>query len=420
MSSNASYRIGSHSRSFYPSLASISSSDSGQLYGSSRDMAPPPLEFLPRPVEIDIDLSSSRTLPTPSVSGSNTWDPILQPHGFGDGPYGSSNMARIHGLSVDYQNRGPTQDPLYQWYEGNDGPWIPKVIPEIASEEKVHARQTGNRHTMSYGNQYRQPNPSEAGSVQFGLSHSDSGYGTRRSVGNTSVFSADVTERDQDCQSLAGHVENFQPFHGFNDPLQQRDSRTNGSWTPPAPTSAASNPPSLVCPECHKLVKTQSELKKHDLRHKKPFKCTVQGCPRSEGFSTTNDLDRHTKSKHPAALPESVPTKMYRCHVTGCRSKEKTWPRLDNFRSHLKRVHSHQLPTVEDSEEMIRRAEFWEKLTVDVDKITYFLNSLSRIFTEQQVLLLMITSQIFGDPNLNGKVFMPMFYLPWNLQQWHP
>ena len=224
-------------------------------------MAPPPLEFPPRPVEIDIDLSSSRTLPSPSTSGSNTWDPILQPHGFGDAPYGSSNMARIQHLSIDGQTRGPTQDPLYQWYEGNDGPWIPKVIPEIAPEEKMHARQIGNRNPISYGSHYRQPNPSEAGSIQFGVSHSDSGYGTRRSVGNTSVFSADVTEQDQDCQSLAGHVENFQPFNGFNDLVQQRDSRTNESWTPPAPTSTGSDSPGLACPTCHKPVKTQSELK---------------------------------------------------------------------------------------------------------------------------------------------------------------
>lgn len=224
----------------------------------------PPLDFPPRPVEIDIDLSSSRTLPSPSISGSSTWDPILQPHGFGDSQYGSSNMARIQHLSVDGQARGPTQDPLYQWYEGNDGPWVPKVIPEIATEEKIHARQIGNRNAMSYGNQYRQPNPSDAGSVQFGVSHSDSGYGTRRSVGNTSVFSGDVTERDQDCQSLAGHVENFQPFNGFNDVVQQRDSRTNESWTPPAPTaptSSGSDSPGLACPTCHKPVKTQSELK---------------------------------------------------------------------------------------------------------------------------------------------------------------
>lgn len=363
MANHSSYRNGSHSRSYFPSIASLSSSDSGQFYGS---MGPPP----PQPVEIDVDLSNSRTLPSPSASGASNWDPLLQPHGFGDGPYGSSNMARMQQLPMDNQARGPTQDPLVNWYVGNDGPWVPKVIPEVSIEERTHTRQTGNRHSVSFGSNYRQPYPSEAGSVHYGVAPSDSGYGTRRSVGNASVFSADVMERDQDCQSLAAHVENFQPFHGFND--QQRDSRTNESWTRSNPPSTGSDSPNLVCPTCRKAVKTQSELKKHDLRHRKPFKCTVQGCLRAEGFSTTNDLDRHTRSKHPSTLDESIPTKRFRCHVQGCKSKDKTWPRLDNFRSHLKRVHFHQLTAEEDFEDTIRRAECWEKATIDIDHDNLF------------------------------------------------
>lgn len=36
----------------------------------------------------------------------------------------------------------------------------------------------------------------------------------------------------------------------------------------------------------------------------------------------------------------SAPSVKYRCCVPDCKSKEKRWPREDNFRSHLKRVHS--------------------------------------------------------------------------------
>ncbi len=93
--------------------------------------------------------------------------------------------------------------------------------------------------------------------------------------------------------------------------------------------------------------------RKHDLRHTKPFICTVPGCLRTDGFSTTNDLERHTKSKHPSAMPETAMTKKFRCLVPGCKSKEKSWPRLDNFRSHLKRVHGNQED--EDLEDLIRR-----------------------------------------------------------------
>jgi hypothetical protein len=95
--------------------------------------------------------------------------------------------------------------------------------------------------------------------------------------------------------------------------------------------------------------------RKHELRHTKPFICQIAGCYRTEGFSTVNDLDRHTKSKHPSALQGLQPTKRYRCHVQGCKSKEKLWPRLDNFRSHLKRVHQKILATDEEFEEMVRR-----------------------------------------------------------------
>lgn len=249
---------------FYPSLASISPPDSGQFYGSPKEMGPPPLGLPPaQPVEpgIDIDLSSRRTLPSPSTSGSNAWDPVFQPHGIGESTYGSSSTVRTHHQhSIDNYARSSTQNPLGQWYQENDGPWVPKDLTGV-SEEKLQTREIGNRHAMSFGTQYRQLNPSETGSVHFGVPHSDSGYGTRRSVGNTSVFSADVTERDQDCQSLAGHVENFQPFHGFTEIGQPRDSRTNEMWPHSDPISSESNSPGLTCPTCHKPVKTQSELK---------------------------------------------------------------------------------------------------------------------------------------------------------------
>ncbi|CAG8949971.1 hypothetical protein HYFRA_00004303 [Hymenoscyphus fraxineus] len=361
MSLHSTYRSGGHPRSYYPQLASINSPDSGQIYGTTREMGPPPLDFPPQPVEIDVDLSShsSRTLPSPSQSGSNAWDPIFSHPSFGDASYGASNIGRMQQIPSDTQSRGPAQDPLVQWYTGNDGPWVPKVIPDVAIEERLHPRQSGNRSHVSYGTQYRQPNPSDAGSVQFGVSNSDSGYGTRRSIGNGSVFSADIQDRDQDCQSLAGHVENFQPFHAFPEILPPRDHTRVNDWTP-TPKSTGSNTPSLICQSCMKPVKTQSELKKHELRHTKPFKCQVPGCPRPTGFSTTNDLERHTKSKHPTAITDPASTKMYRCNVPGCKSREKSWPRLDNFRSHLKRVHQNQLRTDRDFEEMIRCAEFFE------------------------------------------------------------
>jgi hypothetical protein len=227
-------------------------------------MGPPPLDW-PPPQPVEIDLNSSRTLPSPSASLSapNAWDAaLLQPHGnFSELSYGQSNVARLQQIPIDVQNRAASaQDPLAQWYMGNDGPWIPhKVIPDIVPEDRSQLRQGGNRSILSFAGQYKAPNPSDAGSFQFGPPHSDSGYGTRRSVGNTSVYSADVPERDQDCQSFAGHVPEFQSFQPPNE-VFQRDGRTNEqSWSPP--TSSPSTPSGLVCPTCRKQVKTQSELK---------------------------------------------------------------------------------------------------------------------------------------------------------------
>jgi hypothetical protein len=162
---------------------------------------------------------------------------------------------------MEVQNRATSaQDPLAQWYMGNDGPWIPhRVIPDIVPEDRSQSRQAGNRNNLSYTGQYKPPNPSDAGSFQFGPPHSDSGYGTRRSVGNTSVYSADVPERDQDCQSIPGHVQDFQSFQTPNE-VFQRDGRTNDqSWSHPA--SSPPSPSGLVCPTCRRQVKTQSELK---------------------------------------------------------------------------------------------------------------------------------------------------------------
>jgi hypothetical protein len=224
-------------------------------------MGPPPLDYsAPQPIEIDLS-NSTRTLPSPSMSGSNSWDILQpQPHGLGDGPYGPSHMSRMQQLPLEGQARG---DPIYNWYAGNDGPWTPSGIV-APSEEKLQSRQISTRNPIPYGSHYRQPNPSDAGSIHYGVAPSDSGYGTRQSVGNTSIFSGDVAERDQDCRSLAGHVENYQPFQGFNEIGQQRESRTsiaNETWDHSGPTSTGSDSPGLICPTCNKAVKTQSELK---------------------------------------------------------------------------------------------------------------------------------------------------------------
>jgi hypothetical protein len=211
----------------------------------------------PRPIEVVVN--SSRTLPSPAASSPASWENFSSP-GFG----GYSDYGPARPLAVDNQVRTSAPDPLQQWYTGNDGPWIPKGISTVPEERQIHSSaRAGNRIPMPYGNQCRQPNPSDTGSLHYGVAPSDSGYGTRHSDGSASVFSADINDRDQDCQSLVGHVAEYQPFQGLNNnevALQQRDTRPNEPW-PPVPGSFPSNTPSLVCPTCRKPVKTRSELK---------------------------------------------------------------------------------------------------------------------------------------------------------------
>lgn len=50
------------------------------------------------------------------------------------------------------------------------------------------------------------------------------------------------------------------------------------------------------------------------------------------------------RSVHSELQPQGT---YYQCTVSGCRSKDKKWPRADNFRQHLKRVH--QVTVVDDN-----------------------------------------------------------------------
>lgn len=73
------------------------------------------------------------------------------------------------------------------------------------------------------------------------------------------------------------------------------------------------------------------------LKHEKNFICDERGCKRAgKGFSTINDLDRHKKSVHKIGIENS---KSYHCKAAACANKTKIWPRLDNFKQHLERMH---------------------------------------------------------------------------------
>ncbi len=74
------------------------------------------------------------------------------------------------------------------------------------------------------------------------------------------------------------------------------------------------------------------------------------GCTRVCGFATPNDLDRHKRSKH-GLTAGSGPSRYWKCASRACENKNKEWPRLDNFRQHVERMHKE-----EDSTSLVRRS----------------------------------------------------------------
>ncbi|KAI1473706.1 hypothetical protein F4774DRAFT_423901 [Daldinia eschscholtzii] len=246
---------------------------------------------------------------------------------------------------ADSYGPGRIENRLALWYHRNDGPWTPAGLTHIRNPSLLGNLR--NSHFPLYG-QYRD-SPSECDTIPPAGIPSDSGYGgshvAKHSVANDSVCD-ESTDRNPESIGELG-------FHSYGQDMASRiNSETPWSQSQPTSTSPQSAVPLQVnpdggktCEKCHKVLKTKSEFKKHKQRHDKPFKCTVKGCTRREGFSTPNDLERHKRSLHPE---EDAVGDRYRCQVGLCVTKGKIWPRADNFRAHMKRVHQIELSKDEE------------------------------------------------------------------------
>ncbi|KAI1344765.1 hypothetical protein F5Y15DRAFT_4285 [Xylariaceae sp. FL0016] len=256
-------------------------------------------------------------------------------------------------------NRG-METPLALWYENNDGPWIPQGLTSGQDDARTSSRAPMRPHVVNFPPRYRGFVPSESDTAPAGDLPSDSGYGSynaRHSVANGSVCDEPI-DRSQETQSLVGAIGDlgFQTFH--SELISKTGVSPDNTWAQPQPQVPMNDrqiqlEPPLVCETCAKSLRTKSELRKHQQRHTKPFKCDVLDCPRlGEGFSTTNDLERHKRSVHPAA--EALGNR-YRCTIGSCKTKDKRWPRADNFKAHLKRVHHKDNLSENDLEQFIYR-----------------------------------------------------------------
>ncbi|KAI0445330.1 hypothetical protein F4803DRAFT_548277 [Xylaria telfairii] len=243
------------------------------------------------------------------------------------------------------------KDPLFRWYsEGNNAPWHPRNLTSGAGDGSSQSMVSDIRTSQFIAPDRSNVVPSEI------MPQSDSGYGSyhnHTSIANGSVCE-DPFDANPDTQSIMGGSMIDAQFSMAD--MSKNDMTLGGScgsWDPPIRIET------MKCSECGKPVRTKSELKfvspiltniflrsiwtntschrKHDQRHRKPFKCDVKDCARAiEGFSTTNDLDRHKRSVHPESQTFG---NRYMCQIGNCKSKAKIWPRADNFKAHLKRVH---------------------------------------------------------------------------------
>ncbi|KAI0535431.1 hypothetical protein GGR58DRAFT_504330 [Xylaria digitata] len=247
-------------------------------------------------------------------------------------------------MDFPHEAQATGKDPMVRWYEVNDGPWHPQGLTSSTGD--------GSQSMVSNMRESQYMVPARTNMVPSEIMpHSDSGYGSYQnqpSIANGSVCE-DSFDTNQDTHSIIGGSMVDTQF-SVPDAMSKGPIALGGpcdSWPSPIRIETIS----MRCEECGKPVRTKSELKKHDQRHKKPFKCDVKDCPRQlQGFSTTNDLDRHKRSVHPGSQTFG---NRYVCQIGPCKSKEKIWPRADNFKAHLKRVHLRESVTDEDLEACI-------------------------------------------------------------------
>lgn len=148
---------------------------------------------------------------------------------------------------------------------------------------------------------------------------------------------------DRQLFGLSPSHESQSPFTraSFLEAFQKHDLEIPTEFYPhPPETSADSGYADTI------VGSTQSEA---NFRPKRLFKCDDPDCPPSESFGTINDLAFHKRWVHNKE-PERRPKMMYMCFGVNCPRPNKRWPRLDNFKQHLSRMH-HE----EDGEVLLER-----------------------------------------------------------------
>lgn len=248
-------------------------------------------------------------------------------------------------------------NPIANFYNDADGPWNSLRAASQARSSASTATVPVSVPNLDYTS-YRDAPASEI---------SDSGYASQAAA-SQSIVNTEPTDYNRECGDLPVQVNSFS-FTAASSSSPPYDIRPlpNRNADEADTTSASrskTGQTSLLCTICGDTARCPSDYKcvyssraylfsaygvkyrKHRLKHTKPWKCEEPHCSRKDGFTTINDLTRHKKSVHKIGGM----TKSFRCVDERCKNKDKLWPRLDNFKQHVTRMHGDR-----NMEDLIRR-----------------------------------------------------------------
>jgi hypothetical protein len=265
-------------------------------------------------------------------------------------PQTAQQNVNLAGLSPP---RPQTVNTIWPTWSGTDDPWNPLSYGS-SSDGPTRSQIVGSANFQTSYQDYRsKPILSECDT-----NAEDSTYGSRltHSIGNHSAYGEDL---DPDIQTLDTPnpdtqlvYSNLESLQLTNESRQYRDQWSRSRPPASIATAPAGGERRLRCKDCQKICRTQSELRKHALRHSLPFECDVSGCSRDKGFTSKNDLDRHKRTVH---NDRTVSGRTFVCSIGNCAKKNKVWPRADNFRSHLERMHRKKYSANDDLSEFVYR-----------------------------------------------------------------
>ncbi|KAK5946488.1 hypothetical protein PMZ80_000631 [Knufia obscura] len=146
----------------------------------------------------------------------------------------------------------------------------------------------------------------------------------------------------------------------------------------------------------------QSTTPQSSRKREKLYQCDHCINNGGKSFKTSNDLDRHNKTVHKILEDGDC---YWICPVSGCPSAEKQWPRLDNFKAHVLRMHGQQCEPLIDGASHIYVAQKGDRghmpTPQSTTKVDWDLHDSGISVSSAQSTTLTLVGKIFDDTNLS-------------------